>query len=676
MKFIKNKNIFFIIKTLLLIISFGGCLSFAGCELNSKPEIQVPAKSPDILLITIDTLRADRVGYISGEENSKTPNIDSIAKNGTVFNRAYTTVPLTLPSHSAIFTGLHPLQLGLHQNVPVTLSPEIPTFTTILKKNGYQTIAAISAEVLSSKTGINQGFDKYNDPYRIYGSNKKGGRIAEKTISAAIDLLKESDKNKPVFLWVHLYDPHDPYTPPKEFRREDESLYDGEVRYADHWVGKLVKSWKEFCGNNNNMVIVTSDHGEGLGEHGEKFHGHFLFDTTLHVPLIISGTKIKPEIRNDIACLYDIFPTVLNYCGVKNPAKIESPAIDLLSKIKREVPVVSETEYPETLNMNISRGYSFRRKGIKLICQPKPVEFNILKDPGEIHPIYTNSSTLEEILFSTVKDLRAAQPEINLMDEETVKMISSLGYIGAQPPGKVSDDAPVFPHPDWNSPMQETNSVNQAEQMFRWSEDSDERLAMMEKCYRIDPKNEFVIKGLGSLYCKRGKYSDAVKLFDKINPESVWQSKMFYDMTLAYAKQRKKSNAFLCAELAVKRCPDMHLSYQAMAIANLSLGKFETAKSNAWKAVTLAPRNKSAWNNYGLINNVMKNYDVAYKAFSKSMALTDTNDQKSIMKFGRTCMFSKNYDEAEWAFKKAIELNPNNDSARMYLKRIKKRHRK
>ena len=189
-----------------------GCFSFAGCNSDSaKKEV---GNSPDILLITIDTLRADRVGYISGEASSKTPNIDSIASKGMVFNRAYTTVPLTLPSHASIFTGLHPLQLGIHQNMPVTLSPEIPTFTTILKKKGYQTIAAISSEVLSSKTGINQGFEKYNDPYKIYGTHKKGGRIAEKTISAAIKLLEKQNENKPVFLWVHLFDPHDPYTPP------------------------------------------------------------------------------------------------------------------------------------------------------------------------------------------------------------------------------------------------------------------------------------------------------------------------------------------------------------------------------------------------------------------------------------------------------------------------------
>jgi len=653
---------------LISVVTF----SFLCCGCNSDSNKKEVASSPDILLITIDTLRADRVGYISGASNSKTPNIDSIASKGIVFNRAYTTVPLTLPSHSAIFTGLHPLQLGLHQNVPVTLSPEIPTFTTILKEKGYQTIAAISAEVLSSKTGINQGFDSYNDPYKIYGSNKKGGRVAEKTVAAALELLEKQDKNKPVFLWVHLYDPHDPYAPPADFQREGESLYDSEVRYADEWVGRLIKSWNNFCGKKNNLVVITADHGEGLGEHGEKFHGHFLFDTTLHVPLIISGTKISSEVRNDIVCLYDICPTILNYCDAKFEEQPESPAIDLFSKIKREIPVLSETQYPETLNMNISRGYAIRQKDLKLICQPKPVEFNLLKDPNELVPIVSNQTELMELLFSTVKELRAAQPKVNLMDSETISMITSLGYVGSQAPSPEQSDSPIFPHPGWKSPMESANSIDQAEKMFRLSEDSEERFTMMKNCYKIDPENEFVIKGLGSLLCKRGKYAEAVKLFDKLKPEGVWQSKMFYDMTLAYAKQKRKSNAFVCAKLAVKRCPEMHLSFQAMAIANLASGKFEAAKSNAYKAVVLAPRNKSAWNNFGLINNVMKNYDEAYKAFSVSMGLTGTNDQKCVMKFGRTCMFSKKFDEAKWAFEKALELNPKNDSAKMYLRKIKK----
>jgi len=664
------KLILCIIKTLLITILLAVCFSFAGC--NSNCEKNSAENSPDILLVTIDTLRADRVGYISGASSSKTPNIDSIASKGIVFNRAYTTVPLTLPSHAAIFTGLHPLQLGLHQNVPVTLSSEIPTFTTILKEKGYQTIAAISSEVLSSKTGINQGFEKYNDPYKMYGMHKKGGRIAEKTITAAMKLLEKQDGNKPVFLWVHLFDPHDPYIPPENFRRKGESLYDGEVRYADEWVGRLIKSWNQFCLNKNNLIIITSDHGEGLGEHGEKYHGHFLFDTTLHVPLIIAGSEMRSEIRDDIVCLYDICPTVIKYCGAKIGDNAESPAIDLFSKKRREIPVLSETRYPETLNINISRGYAIRQKNLKLICHPKPEKFNILKDPNELHPIFTGTDELQSLLYATVKDLRAAQPEINLMDDDTVSMITSLGYVGSQPPEKISPDAPVFPHPEWVSPVQATNFIDQAEKMFRMPEESDERLAMMEKCYKISPENEFVIKGFGSLLCRRGKYAEAVKLFNKINPESVWQAKMFYDMTLAYAKEGRKSNAFVCAKLAVKRCPDMHLSYQAMAIANLVSGKFEIAKSNAWKAVTLAPRNKSAWNNFGLINNVMKNYEEAYKAFSTSMALTDTNDQKCVMKFGRTCMFMKKYDEAEWAFKKAIELNSNNDSAKMYLRRINK----
>lgn len=198
-------KLIFNIASFLVVV---GSLFFAGCSDNSAKSIA--KKSPNVLLITIDTLRADRVGCIAGAEMSKTPNIDYIASKGIVFTRAYTPVPLTLPAHTSIFTGLHPLQHGIHQNIPVTLLPNIPTFTTILKEKGYQTIAAISSEVLSSKTGINQGFEEYHDPYKLYGTHKKGGQIAENTISAAVELLEKQNRETPVFLWVHLFDPHDP----------------------------------------------------------------------------------------------------------------------------------------------------------------------------------------------------------------------------------------------------------------------------------------------------------------------------------------------------------------------------------------------------------------------------------------------------------------------------------
>ena len=653
------------------VLLVAGTLLFAGCD--SNPAHGDVENSPNVLLITIDTLRADRVGYIAGEASSKTPCMDSIASKGIRFTRAYTTAPLTLPSHAALFTGLHPLQLGIHQNVPVALSPAIPTLTTHLKQKGYQTIAAISSSVLSSKTGMCQGFDEYNDPYQLYGTQKSGGRIAEETIHAAIALLEKQNRDKPVFLWVHLFDPHDPYTPPESYSREGESLYDGEVRYADEWVGRLVASWDNFCRNKDQMRVITSDHGEGLGEHGETYHGHFLFDTTLHVPLVISGSTIKPEIREDIVCLYDICPTILAYCGVNNEEHAESPAINLLSAATRDVPVLSETHYPETLSMNISRGYTIRRNDRKIVCQPNPKQFNLVKDPEELHPILTETTPLKKLLYATVKDLRAVKPQRKLMDNETVSRIMSLGYMGSPPPETGSLNAPVFPHPDWRSPSQATNLIDQAETLFRMPEDSDERLVLMEQCYELAPDNEFVIKGLGSLRCSRGEYAKAVVLFDQITPESVWQSKIFYDMTLAYAKQRRKSTALTCAELAVKRCPEQHLSYQAMALANLGSGRLDAARSNAWKAVTLAPRNKSAWNNFGLVSQIMEDYSEAYKAFSTSMEITDTNDYKCVMTFGRTCMSLKKFDEAEWAFEKALELNPDSDKAKRDLERVSRR---
>jgi len=653
-------NIFIVIFIILSI----------GC--SPEAEMDSDKNSPNVLLITIDTLRADRVGYVSGKDLSKTPNIDAIASNGIVFNRAYSLVPLTLPSHSTIFTGLHPLQLGLHLNVPVVLSPKTPTFTTILKNKGYQTIAAISSEILSSRTGINQGFKFFNDPYKTSKKHKIGGRIAAETVDAALDLLQNQNQNIPVFLWVHLYDPHDPYSPPKQNQVKGESLYDGEVRYADEQIGRLIYSWNKFCKNNDNIVIITSDHGEGLGEHNEKFHGYFLFDTTLHVPLIIAGSKIKPEVRNDIVSLYDICPTVLNFCNAKIKNKEDSPAINLFSNDKRKTPVLSETRYPEVLNMNISRGYAIRQNNLKLICQPNPIEFNLLNDPNEIKPIYTNNFKLSELLIDTVEFLSETQINGDLMDSDTISMITSLGYIGSSLPENNSIDFNVFPHTNWISPSEAASFINCIETVIRLPKKSKKRANIMMDFYHDNPENIFVIKWLACNLSAKGKYDEAVKFFDKININSVYKPKMLYDMTLAYAKQNRKSNAFICANLAIKKCPDSHFSFQAMAIANVGAGKLNLAKSNAWDAVALAPKNISAWNNFGLINNILKDYDQAYNAFSKSMALTRTNNQKSIMSFGKTCFALKKLDQAKWAFNNVIKLNPNNESAKIFLKKVEK----
>jgi len=260
----------------------------APAQTSTKPTLNV-------VLITIDTLRADHVGCY-GYKQIKTPNIDALAADGTRFDRAFAVVPVTLPSHTSILTGTYPMLSGMHDFSGNKLSRLQPTLASVLKQVGYRTGAVIAAAVLDSRFGLNQGFDFYYDHFdfnRLDEANldemeRPGNLVAD----VALNWLEKDERarnpQKKFFLWMHLYDPHTPYHPPEPYAREYAALpYDGEIAFADEQVGRLVRFLKEKGIYQNTIIVLCGDHGEGLGEHGEKTHGFFIYNATMHVPLII-----------------------------------------------------------------------------------------------------------------------------------------------------------------------------------------------------------------------------------------------------------------------------------------------------------------------------------------------------------------------------------------------------
>ena len=277
---------------------------------HSSPQSssQTPAK-PDlnVVLITIDTLRADHVGCF-GYKQIKTPNIDGLAADGTRFERAFAVVPVTLPSHSAILTGTYPMRSGMHDFSANKLSPTQPTMASVLKQAGYATGAVIAAAVLDGKFGLNQGFDFYYDHFdfsRLSESNldemeRPGNVVADQ----ALDWLGKNSQKK-FFLWMHLYDPHAPYNPPEPYRTQYAGRpYDGEIAFADEQVGRLLRYLKDKGIYQKTVIVLTGDHGESLGEHGEKTHGFFIYNATMHVPLIIRVPEVLRDGRFRIRFLW------------------------------------------------------------------------------------------------------------------------------------------------------------------------------------------------------------------------------------------------------------------------------------------------------------------------------------------------------------------------------------
>jgi len=309
----------------------------------------------NVLMITIDTLRADRLSCY-GNQDLKTPNIDMLAERGVLFSRAFGNTSTTLPSHANIFLGTTPNFHGVHENLNFIVNQDLLTLTERLKANGYSTGAFVGAYPLDSRFGLSQGFDVYDDQYqRDHSANLSSlERKAEIVVGAALDWLQV--QKQPWFLWIHCWDPHNPYDPPEPFKTQyQERLYDGEIAYVDMALGVLL----DYLGENDlfdsTLIIFTGDHGESLGQHGEETHGYFAYNSTLWIPLIISFPETVQGRSEDYVSHIDIFPTVCDILGIEKPSFLQG--ISLFPTLKgKKLP--ERQIYFESLYPYYSRGWA------------------------------------------------------------------------------------------------------------------------------------------------------------------------------------------------------------------------------------------------------------------------------------------------------------------------------
>ena len=284
-----------------------------------------------MLLVTIDTLRADHVGAY-GNRLGLTPTLDRLASEGLRFERAYAHVPLTLPSHTTIMTGSYPTANGVRDNGSFRFDGTRPTLAGVLKAAGYQTAAFVGAFVLDARFGLGAGFDRYDD--RMIGHSTElevVQRTAEQVLAPAADWILQASANshQPWLAWVHLYDPHEPYTPPEPYRsRYAADLYSGEVAYADTALGQFLDRLRASGGLDHALVVIASDHGESLGEHGERTHGLFAYEATLRVPLIFWAKGVfQAAASRAPARLVDLMPTILDLTGVPTPQGLDGRSL-------------------------------------------------------------------------------------------------------------------------------------------------------------------------------------------------------------------------------------------------------------------------------------------------------------------------------------------------------------
>jgi arylsulfatase A-like enzyme/tetratricopeptide (TPR) repeat protein len=425
----------FAVSLALLSLTVLGCRGEGGSAGDGDVVSKRPREAVDVILVTIDTLRADSVGF-AGNRNVSTPVLDRLAAAGRVYTNAHAHNVVTLPSHTNILTGRYPFQHGVRDNSGFTLPGSVPTLASLLKQAGYATGAFVGAYPLDARYGLSHGFDVYDDDYPR-GSNPSEFVIAERRgdqVIAPALAWWQSQKGKPRFLWVHLYDPHASYDPPEPFKsRYAAQPYLGEVAASDSFLAPLldpVLAGRETPA----LVVVTADHGEGLGDHGELTHGLFAYEATLHVPLVVWGAGVKPGRDERWARHVDIVPTVLGRLGIDPPDGL--PGRSLLE------PPAEGDSYFESLSTNLNRGWAplrgVIRGGNKWIELPVPELYDLPGDPGE----QKNLATEER---RTVADLRAALPDEavwpprkgNVSPEEESRL-RSLGYSVGSGPAKTA----------------------------------------------------------------------------------------------------------------------------------------------------------------------------------------------------------------------------------------------
>ena len=505
---------------------------------ESKPALNV-------VIITVDTLRADHLGCY-GYKQIRTPNIDALASESARFERAYTPVPVTLPAHTVIFTGTYPAFSGMHDFSGNKLNPKQPTLASLLKGQGYTTGAVIGSAVLDSRFGLNQGFDFYYDHFdfnRLQESNlEEMERPGNVVADVALDWLGKNRQNK-FFLWMHLYDPHYPYRPPPPYSEQyKDRLYDGEIAFADVQVGRLISFLKANNIYRNTLIIVTGDHGESLGEHGEKTHGFFIYNATLHVPVIIhlpGSTSTKTVF--ELVSLADLMPTVLQALKVDIPTEVQGHGLLPLmvpTKAGETRNLYAETFLPR-LHFNWSELRAVETEKYQFIDAPKPELYDLSKDPGETQNLYADKKAVAEELRNRLNTLisqySAGQElaEKTGLDPALMERLKSLGYAGFSGGGSTTVSDRSLPDPKDRIQTYELISDAIAESQHGEYQSSAEKLTVALK---TEPNSVPIHYLLGLNYYRLHEFPEAVEELQRVLQLSPDYSLAVFQLGLAYAR--------------------------------------------------------------------------------------------------------------------------------------------
>jgi len=569
----------------------------AAARPPSPPKTELPA----ILLVTLDTTRADRTGI----ETSlvETPNLETLASNGIYFTQAYSVTPTTLPSHTSMLTGLYPADHLIRENGR-RVDNNLDLLGAELQSRGYQTAAFVSGFPLDGQFGLSRGFDHYDDDF--------DGDATERDAAATTDLALAwlEGKTAPLFLWVHYYDPHEPYQPPEPFlSRYPGNPYLGEIAYMDQELGRLVTAFEMQFQGRPLKIIVVGDHGEGLGDHGETLHGNLLYQGTMRVPLILAGSEITAATRERAVSIRQVFDTVLGWTGEDRPGSLMGDNLE---------PALGEALKPY-LQYGWQPQFMAVQDGIKVIRSGDTEIYDVLTDPaetdnldGEVEP----APALWDAIDSYSTRALAKQPqEQQTLSQEALDKLASLGYVGSSGSATVREDAP-----NPRDMVYLFHDMDIGAGLFI-RRDYAAAIPVFERILEADPYNFMAALRLAVAYSVTGDPVEAQAYFDRaraIDPASV---DLRHYQALHYLKNKQWDLAGPLFESVLAESPDSLTDLEGLAQVYTREGQINKALEVLQKIVKIKDQPALEWARIGQLRMSLRDTKGAISAFETARKL-------------------------------------------------------
>jgi choline-sulfatase len=619
---------------------------------------------PSVILISVDTLRADRLSCY-GYKRVSTPHIDAIASGGSTFTQADSHVPLTLPSHVSLLTSTYPFANGIEDNV-AELGPGAVTLATVLKAHGYSTGAFVGGFVLDRRFGLSQGFDEYDSPFDLHRQAGKDPsevkRLGEDVTNSAERWLSEQNR-APFFLFLHLYDLHTPYEIPQQKAGLAGGLgYDIELNYVDRVLGDFWGFLQQHDLLANTLVVFVSDHGESLGEHGETTHGYFIYQSTLHVPMIFhwpARSSAFPARIDQPVSLLDVAPTIMDYLGMPRPAQFQGRS--LLDLLQARQPAPDEAIYSESLYAHDHFGTaalrSLRVGGYQYIEAPKPELYDLQPDPGETHDVSKAKPALTHSLGERLKKLRAQYPAKDApgpanLRPEAQERLRALGYLSSSgPPSSSSDSGPdpkdrIRQYEEYGRALLKASAGNLAEA------DAD-----LQRLLDADPGLTDVRLSLGLNEQKLGRHEQALQAFQQVLRRDPLNALAHFNLAVSEVALNQPDDAVKELQAVLAMAPYYTRAEELLGTIWLQKHDYGRARDQFNHILTIDPGDYAAHYNLGVLAAIDKQWEEGERQLQAAIE-TDPSAAEAHNTLGSLYLQLSRLDKAQQELETAVRLQP------------------